>query len=97
MPNWYAGITFPIDPDATLPYTMQWADWLPPGRSIESHQIIPGGQITIAGHSRQGSDITIWVTGVPEGERASATFRVTTDGDMPITDDRTVYFRGTQR
>ena len=95
MPNWIRGMTFDIDPDATMAYTFRWDGWLTHGYEIVAHEILTDGDIQIVSDSRQGSDVTIWVTGV--SGRPSVTCRVTTDGAVPLTDDRTITFKSVQK
>lgn len=92
--QWAPGLTVHIDPDAKRAYTWDWDRDLRAGVSIDTHQIITEGAITIIGSSHAGREVTVVVSGVPDGETAGVTCRVTTDGDPAETDDRTVQFMG---
>ena len=73
------------DPDATLDYKREWADWLGTDTIATSTWIVPEG-ITEGETSHDATSATIWLSGGTVGEVYELTNRVTTTGGR--TDDR---------
>ena len=95
MARWHRRLSFEVDPDAVAMYTFRWARWLPAGLKIIDHEILSDGTVTIVGSMTNGSDVTVWLSGVTD--RASVTCRVTTDGAYSLVDDRTIRLRSVQK
>jgi uncharacterized protein YndB with AHSA1/START domain len=97
--EWFPGITIPADPDSTLHYTWDCSQWPSRDHPVESYQVIPvdGAQVLTQAIDDSRRFITLKVSGPAEGEKVGVTVRATSSGPNPDTDDRTVWFRGTQR
>jgi hypothetical protein len=93
--RWFPGISFEIDPDAKAKtYTIDWSDWVPTGATIASHEIVPATGLTVVDSVAEGTQVTVAVDGVAEGEKVGLTCRVTLDTIPPMTDDRTILLCG---
>jgi hypothetical protein len=95
MIEWYKGIEFEIDPDATLTYSFNWNDWLDDGAGIDSYSIIVDeDDVTVTDVTQAGGIVSLSISGVAEGARVPVTCRITTDEAAPQTDDRTISIVG---
>ena len=85
---------FTKDPDATLDYRFDWSLWLDDGEAIVEADIL-ADQVDVDTVSHTDRDVTVFLSGGQEGERAEVTCRVTTsEGRI---DDRTIRLRLRQR
>jgi hypothetical protein len=84
----------PKDPDATLDYQLDWADWLAEGVSIVDLDVTATAGVTVDSTSFTATTTTAWLSGGTAGDIALITFRITTDSS-PVAqiDDRTVKLR----
>lgn len=80
------------DPDSTLDYSMDWADWLKDGESLSAQAVTvsPAG-LTITNVGRTGSVVNWRAAGGEVGRTYFVTVRVTTSTGQ--IDDRTVRIR----
>ena len=87
------------DPDSTLDYTIEWADWIPPGDSLASVSMSCSPTPTIISSTTppavSGTRVVVWLTGGVAGTVYSLLCRVTTTGGR--TDERTVQVRTVSR
>lgn len=76
------------DPNATLDYTVDWADWMPAGDSITTVTwVVPAG-LTKTTQTNTATAATAWLSGGTVGARYVVVCRITTvDGRI---DDRTL-------
>lgn len=76
------------DPNATLDYTVDWADWMPAGDSITTVTwVVPAG-LTKTTQTNTATAATAWLSGGTVGTRYVVVCRITTvDGRI---DDRTL-------
>lgn len=89
------GNTFVHDPDAVLPYGMDWSSWLAEGDSIvTSTWTVPTG-LTKTDESEDGGVATVWLSGGVDGVSYSVTNHIVTAQDME--DDRTLRIIVRQR
>lgn len=84
-------VTFVKDPNASLDYPVDFADWLGTD-AIADHAVTVDG-VTLDSSSVVGTWVIPWISGGTVGERGSATIRITTNSTPPRIDDRTIYFR----
>lgn len=91
---WKPNLRIDIDPDARKDYTFDFSDWLVNDRAIVAHEIIAPESVTIDQDTREDAEITLWVSGVPDGETVTVTVRVELDTDPVFTDDFSIRFRG---
>ena len=83
--------TFHKDPDATLDYNVNWADWLDTGDTISSVSFDADDGITIDSESNTNTVATAVISGGTVGTRYKITCSiVTANGDE---DDRSFYIR----
>lgn len=86
------------DPDATLDYQWDWADWLAAdGDTITSHTItiVAGGVTEAQASSRTATAVTAWLTGGVAGTHAQVTCRIVTAAGRQ--DERTFTLAVRQR
>ena len=96
--EWQDGLEFTIDPNATLSYSFNWADWLPVGAGIASYTIVyDADDVTVEADSEDAGIVSVLVSGVALGARAELTCRITTDESAAQTDDRSIILVGTQK
>ena len=85
---------FTKDPDAVLDFSTDWSAWLDAvGVTIASHEVIvpvADGGIVKDSDSAEDGVVTAWLSGGTVGQNYLVTFRVTTSGAPPRTDDRTI-------
>lgn len=82
------GSSFVKDPDANLPYGVDWSSWLADGDTIgTSTWIVPVG-LTAGVDSVDGGMATVWLSGGALGEDYTVVNRVTTSSGMA--DDRSI-------
>lgn len=86
--------TFVHDPDAVLPYTVDWSAWLgafdAPAPTITSHQVIAEDGITVVSSSHTGTTITAVLSGGTAGKTYRVTFRAVLSAGPPYQDDRSI-------
>lgn len=87
--------SFVHDPDAVLPYGIDWSSWLADGDSIDtSTWTVPAG-LAKGGEDLTGGQATVWLSGGTAGESYLVTNHVvTTDG---MEDDRSIRIFVRQR
>lgn len=90
------GDPFTKDPDATLDYGIDFADWLA-GSGIASYTVTPDAALAVLSDSRTGAVVSVRLTGGTLGKLHAVRFRVTTDDTPARIDDRTMYLRIKQR
>lgn len=84
------------DPNATLDYTVDWAEWLAPiADTIASVVWVPSAGLVVVSASNTETAATAFVSGGTVNAQESLTCRITTAGGR--TDDRTITFRITER
>lgn len=80
--------TFTKDPDATLRYTFDWADWLETGEVISTVDWEAESGLTDASPTNDDTTASVLISGGTAGETYTLRCRVTTTGGQ--IDDRTV-------
>jgi hypothetical protein len=86
---------FPKDPDATLDYSIEWEQWLPPGDELAtSAWSVPNG-LTVVGEQLGWTLATVVVSGGVSGETYEVVNRVTTA--LGKQDDRSIRLTIKQR
>jgi hypothetical protein len=75
------------DPDATIDYTVDWADWLESDTIASAAWVLSTG-ITLSAQSNTDTTATAWVSGGTAGTTYTATCRITTAAGR--IDDRTI-------
>jgi len=87
----------PKDPNATLDYQIDWANWLASGESIVSAVWTVTGA-TLVTSVATATTATAWLSGGTVGTGISATCRITTDS-TPVArvDDRTLLLNVVER
>ena len=90
------------DPDAILPYTIDWAQWLPSGATISTAAWTTPAGITKGDGSngapaptKTNTTATVWLIGGTAGADYLVTCRIATN--TGLTDDRTVRIKCIQR
>lgn len=84
--------SFKKDPDATLDYTVNWADWLTPiADTISTVTWIPGAGLTVVSQSNTATEATAFVSGGTLDDSHILTCRITTTGGR--TDDRSITLK----
>jgi len=89
--------SFTKDPNATLDYTIDWADWLTDmSDTIATATWVPqtGSGITVANSTNTTLTATAWLSGgnvVPGGKEYRVRCRITTTGGR--TDDRSIFLK----
>lgn len=78
-------MTWVKDPDATKPYTLDWADYLDTDTLVAVAWSAPG--LTIASSSNTDTTATVWLSGGNVGRTYSVRCRITSASG--IVDDRT--------
>lgn len=82
------GNSYVKDPDANLPFGVDWSGWLAEGDTIvTSTWIVPVG-LTMGVDGVDGGQATVWLSGGTAGENYTVTNRVVTSGGM--VDDRSI-------
>lgn len=85
---------FVHDPDAVLPYTVDWSAWLgafdAPAPTIVSHQVIADPGITVVSSSHTDTTITAVLSGGTAGKAYLVTFRAVLNIGPPYQDDRSI-------
>ena len=71
--------TYDHDPDAFLDYHVDWTDWLPPGDTLASVQIVPAPDVDVASSGITSSVSYAWVslTAPVVGQKYNLTHRIT--------------------
>jgi len=86
--------TFVHDPDAVLPYTVDWSAWLAgfgdPAPTITNHEVIAEDDITVVSSSHTDTTITAVLSGGTAGETCRVTFRAVLSAGPPYQDDRSI-------
>jgi hypothetical protein len=90
--DWKANTRIDIDPDAKKDYTFDLAAFVPTGVTISSYTIVASVGVTVTDDTRNGTEITFWVSGVAEGATETVTVRVTLS--TGLIDDFSLKFRG---
>lgn len=89
------------DPDAELPFTIDWSAWLPSGQTISTSAWTADTGITIMSGandpSKTGTAATVWLSGGTAGADYVVTNRIVTNGSPPLKDDRSFVVRVIQR
>jgi len=76
------------DPDATLDYSWDWADWLTAGETITTASVTVPDGLTLGVVSQLSGVVTAWVSGGTAGTEYKVYCRITTsEGRI---DDRTI-------
>lgn len=77
------------DPDAVLPFAVDWTDWLTNEADTADTftWILPDG-LTKAAEMTDGGKATVWLSGGTDGKNYDLTCRITTTGGR--IDDRTM-------
>jgi len=78
------------DPDSTLDFSIDWADWIGTDTISLSKWIIPG-DLTITNQSNSSTKATVWLKGGVAGKTYYVVNRITTSGGR--VDDRTLEIR----
>lgn len=82
--------TFYKDPDETLKFTIDWADWLTSPDVIDSSEwTVPAG-ITNVAVSASTTQTTIWLSGGSAGTSYDIVNAITTDATTPEIAERTI-------
>lgn len=85
------------DPDAELPYSIDWNAWLLAGQTVVSSTWVADTGITIMGGANMptlASPIaTVWLSGGTPGTDYIITNHVTTSSTPPLKDDRSFVVR----
>lgn len=79
---------FVKDPNSVLDYTLSWADWLPPGDTINTATATGETGITIGSVSRTATTSTAWISGGTAGKSYNVTIKIVTT--LGRTDERTI-------
>lgn len=79
---------FTKDPDAILPYQVDWSDWMPAGDTLTDSEWEADAGITVDSDTNTTTVTTIWLSGGAVGAVYSLTNHVTTAGGRE--DDRTI-------
>jgi hypothetical protein len=83
------------DPDAVLPWSWDWTDWLDDGESIvESVMTVSAGLVKDS-DSYSATSTTVWLSGGSPGTPYSVANRIETS--MGKVDERTITIRVTNR
>lgn len=102
MPTYLAGQNRPAgpvakDPDAVIPITMDWSDWLTGSVEIASVAWdVPAG-LTQDSASNTTTTATVYISGGAVGTRYTVRCRVTTNEVPARVDDRSVYVQMYER
>lgn len=84
------------DPNATLDYTWNWANWLTPlTDTIASHEIIVPSGLTLLSSADNGTRVIAWISGGILGTSYEVTCRITTVGNR--VEDRTILLSMKER
>lgn len=82
------GNSFVHDPQASLPYGVDWSGWLADGDTIQtSTWTVPDG-LTKGAESDAAGQTTVWLSGGTAGETYSVVNHIVTEQGME--DDRTI-------
>jgi hypothetical protein len=95
--TWYKqdSVRFTKDPDATLDYSVEWEQWLPPGDAIAaSVWSVPSGLVGVS-EELSSTLATAVVSGGTVGETYELVNRVTTTSGK--VDDRSIWLTIRQR
>jgi hypothetical protein len=92
--TWKPNLRIDVDPDSRKDFTFDFAEWLPEGRTIVTHEVIASETVTIDQDTREDAEVTFWVSDVPEGATETVTVRITLDTDPVFSDDFSIRFRG---
>ena len=89
------------DPDAEVPFTNDWASWLPSGQTIVASTWAADAGITIMtggnAATNTSTTATVWLSGGTAGSEYFVTNRITTSGTPPVKDERTFLVRVIER
>lgn len=80
--------TFVKDPDATLDYTVDWAEWMTGADVISTVTWTVESGLTQVSTAYTDTTATIWLSGGKAGKAYAITCRVTTDNNPARIDDR---------
>jgi hypothetical protein len=83
------------DPNAVLPYTVDWSDWLVGSDVIASHTVTPAAGITKDSSSDTDTTVTAVMSGGTAGSSYEVVYHVTTTNGLQ--DDRTLTLYVEQR
>lgn len=87
--------SFMKDPDANLPFGVDWSGWLPEGDTIESSSwLVPVG-LSKGVTNVVGGQAIVWLSGGTAGQTYAVTNRVVTVGGL--VDDRTIRIQVLER
>ena len=85
---------FVHDPDAVLPYTVDWSAWLgafdAPVPTIVGHEVIADPGITVMSSGHTDTTITAVLSGGTAGKTYRVTFRAILSAGPPYRDDRSI-------
>lgn len=93
--------TYQHDPDAVLPYTVDWSAWLDSFTgttpTIASHVIEADAGVTVESSTNDDTSVTAVISGGTAGEDYEVTFRAVLSSGPPYQDDRTIHLRVRER
>lgn len=92
--DWKDNLLIQRDDDSVLDYVFVWSAWLN-GDTIQSHTVAADAGINVDSSVSDDSTVTVWLSGGVPGTKYAVTVQVTTAAGR--TDDRTVFFMGTDR
>ena len=96
--TWTPNIRVDIDPDARKDYTFDFTQWLASETGdISDYEIIAPSSITVDQSTREGAEVTFWVSDVPLGTTERVTVRLTMNTTPVLIDDFSILFRGVQQ
>jgi hypothetical protein len=83
------------DPDAKLPWYVDWTDWLDDGESIVTSVMTVSAGLVKESDSHSVTSATVWLSGGTAGTSYSVANRIETS--MGKIDERTIYIRVTNK
>lgn len=85
------------DPQARLDYIWPWGPWLAAVTDTIASVVVTSSGVTVDTYGHTTTDVVVWVSGgtPSKTQLGSVTVRITTAGGR--IDERTAYFRITQR
>jgi hypothetical protein len=95
----YPGQTIPKDPDADLPFDVDWSEWLGDEATIASKDVSADTGITVESSAivDTSTKVRIRLSGGTSGSTYNVRCRITTDETPPRIDDRSFRVRVVQR
>lgn len=83
------------DPDAKLPWSWDWTDWLAEGETIVESEMTVSAGLVKESESHSATSATVWLSGGSPGTPYSVANRIETS--MGKIDERTITIRVTNR